>query len=92
EFSTRVAALVKQREDIVNAQKLFNLDITSYPELNVVKTDLAKLQQILGLFSQLREFEAEMSGMLWSELDVHVLTKGAEDLEKNVRRLPKELK
>lgn len=91
-YVEKLGHMFREREQIVNAQKLFNLDITSYPELNQVKTELGKLQHIYSLYSELKQFEAEMSSMLWSELDVHALLKGAEALEKKLRKLPKELR
>jgi len=91
-YSRKLKDLFKEREGIVNAQRLFGLDPTPYPELTALQAELSSLGQIFGLYSELKAFESEMSSMLWSELDVHALLKGAEHLEKKLRKLPKELR
>ena len=51
-----------------------------------------QLTRIYDLYSQFKEFQVNMSSMLWGDLDITLLQKGADDLEKSSKKFPKELK
>ena len=92
DYKQQLSKLFARREEIVNAQKLFNLELSSYPALVQMKSEIAQLDILYGFFEELSEFETKMSSMLWTELDVEALLKGAEGIEKKVRRCNKELR
>jgi dynein heavy chain len=92
DYEQELAQMRHRRHDLVNAEGLFNLPITAYPELNDVAEDLQKQQQIYQLYGAQKDFVSAMSSTLWSELDVSNLITGAETLEKKCRKLPKEIK
>ena len=82
----------RRRNDLVQAEKLFGLPITNYPQLQDIHVELDKLGKIYDLYSEQKQYVEEMSSMLWVELDISSLLKGCEEREKRVRKFPKALK
>lgn len=76
---------------MVLAEKLFNLSITSYPELVEIENEIKGYSQIFQLFSDFQEAQAKWANTLWAELDVSVLTSGVEAFLQRLKRLPKDL-
>lgn len=92
EYQKKIAKFNQSREQLVLAEKLFNLPVTSYPKLQQMQADLDKLSAIYSVYRQHKDFEVSMSATLWAELDLVVLTRGLESTEKKLRQMPKELK
>ena len=92
EYKRKVNKLNKVKAELVNAQNLFNLDVKAYPDLQETIMDMDKLSKIYDLYSQFKDFQENMSSMLWGDLDIGLLQKGAEDLERDAKRFPKPLK
>eukprot|EP00741_Cyanophora_paradoxa_P015322 tig00000194_g14791.t1 len=82
----------KAREELVMAEKLFDLPITSYPDLVHLETEMRNLDGIYKLYADVKENIKSWSGMLWAELDISVLNKGMEALVLRLRKLPKEVR
>ena len=87
-----VAGFVSRREQLVNAEKLFNLSITSYPELFELENELKELEKIYDLYSEVKDTLNSWSTTLWSNLDMSVLNKGVEKFSARLKKMPKELK
>ncbi|KAJ3039942.1 Dynein heavy chain 10, axonemal [Rhizophlyctis rosea] len=87
-----VAGFLTRREHLVRAEKLFNLTITSYPELFELESDIKELEKIYELYTEVRDAINSWSTTLWSNLDINVLTKGIETFSARLKKLPKELK
>jgi dynein heavy chain len=92
EAKETVATLLTAREALVRAEKLFNLTITSYPELYELDNQLKDLDLIYSLYSDVKDAMHSWSATLWSNLDVTVLTKGMDTFATRLKKLPKELK
>jgi dynein heavy chain len=92
DYKLRMNRLNRLKAELVNAQNLFNLDVKPYPLLQQTQADLDQLDKIYALYIEFKEFQDNMSSMLWSDLDIGTLQKGAEDFEKAAKRFPKELK
>jgi dynein heavy chain len=92
EYYKELGELTKKKQELVNAENLFNLPITVYPELAEEQASLDKLNKVYHLYTELKDFMGTMSSMLWAELDISQLSKGVEELEKKFKRFPKELK
>ena len=65
---------------------LFDLDVTSYPELARIEQDMNVLQQVYDLYADYKAFEKTSGEMLWSALDASALLKGVEAIEHQARR------
>ncbi|KAJ3134855.1 Dynein heavy chain 10, axonemal [Physocladia obscura] len=85
-------SFLTKREQLVQAEKLFNLNITSYPELFDLEQQIKDLEKIYELYSEVKTAITGWSTTLWSNLDINVLTKGVETFSARLKKLPKELK
>ena len=59
EYTDKVLDAQKRKAELVNAQTLFGLEITPFPGLNWVDTDLRKLTQIYGLYQVSHETQVQ---------------------------------
>ncbi|KAJ3299892.1 Dynein heavy chain 10, axonemal [Borealophlyctis nickersoniae] len=92
ESKDTAAAFLAKRENLVTAEKLFNLTITSYPELFELENEIKELEKIYELYTEVKDAINSWSTTLWSNLDINVLNKGIETFSTRLKRLPKELK
>ncbi|GMF23629.1 unnamed protein product [Phytophthora lilii] len=91
-FQKKLTVFKARRQELANAENLFALPITSYPELQQIAEALEKQEVIYSLYTEQKEFISTLSSMLWAELDVAAMNKGIEELEKRCRKIPKDLK
>eukprot|EP00644_Phytophthora_capsici_P007267 jgi/Phyca11/16825/fgenesh1_pg.PHYCAscaffold_22_\ len=91
-FKKKLSVFKARRQELANAENLFALPITSYPELQQIAEALEKQEVIYDLYTEQKEFISNLSSMLWAELDVAAMNKGIEELEKRCRKIPKDLK
>ena len=92
QYKKTLIRLNKVKAELVNAQNLFNLDVKPYQPLQLTIQDMDQLEKIYALFIKFKDFQETMSSMLWGDLDIQALMKGAEDFEKECKKFPKELK
>ncbi|KAK3269901.1 Dynein heavy chain cytoplasmic, partial [Cymbomonas tetramitiformis] len=86
-FAETMVGKVKMREELVNAEKLFDLPLTSYPELVEVERELRALTQIYAVYSDHVSAVAQFSNMLWAELDIKKLVDNTEEFVTRLKRL-----
>ncbi|XP_015274779.1 PREDICTED: dynein heavy chain 10, axonemal [Gekko japonicus] len=79
----------KNRQELANAEKLFDLPITMYPDLMKIQKAMKGLRQIYDIYKLLRAGKEEWSQTLWVNLNVQVLQEGIDGLLKSLRKLPK---
>jgi dynein heavy chain len=91
-YRKTLAEMNATREELVLAQKLFNLDITSYPELAYMAGEMEELSVIYDFYVEIREKIKEWSGTLFAELDMSVLLGGVEGFTSMFMKLDKKLK
>ncbi|KAJ3359470.1 Dynein heavy chain 10, axonemal, partial [Kappamyces sp. JEL0680] len=87
-----IAKFTVTREALVKAEKLFNISISSYPELFEMEHQLKDLDLIYNLYSDVKAAMHSWSLTLWANLDISVLNKGMETFGGRLKKLPKELK
>ena len=78
----KVAAFNKIRNANVLAEKLFNLEISKYPELIEMEESNKKYDEIYTIYDDYNKKIKEFSLMSWSKLDASLLLQEA---EKNFR-------
>ena len=78
----KVAAFNKIRNANVLAEKLFNLEISKYPELIEMEESNKKYDEIYTIYDEYNNKIKEFSLMSWSKLDASLLLQEA---EKNFR-------
>eukprot|EP00798_Chlamydomonas_sp_ICE-L_P031817 gene31817-7021_t len=79
-YQTELDTATKQREQLVLAQKLFNMEITSYPLLSAVEQDMKKLSAVYAVYAEQAEAVRSYGNLLWSELDVGKMMTGTEEI------------
>ena len=68
------------------------MEMTSYPVLVEVQGEMARMKIIYDLYSAFEKFREDMSLTAWGELDVELLKEGVDKAEKEIKKLPKDLK
>eukprot|EP00803_Ostreobium_quekettii_P011338 evm.model.scf_1312.1 EVM.evm.TU.scf_1312.1 scf_1312:839-40608(+) len=91
EFAEELKVHKATRDELVLAEKLFAVDITSYPHLAQVEAEMKRLTQIYGVYAEYAEAVRQFSGLLWSELDVDKMVARTEEIAAKLKKL-KELK
>ncbi|ELK14270.1 Dynein heavy chain 10, axonemal [Pteropus alecto] len=82
----------RNRQELANAEKLFDLPITMYPELIKAQKEMSGLKQIYELYQDLKVAKDEWSQTLWINLNVQFLQEGIEDFLRALRRLPRQVR
>ena len=80
------------RSDRVETATRAGMEMTSYPVLVEVQSEMARMKIIYDLYAAFEKFREDMSLTAWGELDVEVLKEGVDKAEKEIKKLPKELK
>ncbi|KAM4707116.1 dynein axonemal heavy chain 10 [Discoglossus pictus] len=91
-FEKEFAKFEKDRQELANAEKLFDLPVTMYPDLLQVQKEIKGLRQIYDLYSAQKHAKEEWSQTLWANLNVQVLQDGIDGLLKAFRKLSKEIR
>ncbi|CAM9101409.1 unnamed protein product [Chrysoparadoxa australica] len=76
EYEVKVKKCMERKNKLVNAENLFGLEITEYPELGRITSELKKLEKMYDLYKEQKAFEESNSATLRSDLDVGALTRG----------------
>ncbi|KAH8057483.1 dynein light chain binding protein [Aureococcus anophagefferens] len=107
DYKRTLAKCHAKKSELVNAENLFDLEITPYPVLATMSEELRRLSLIYKLYEargrrlecsraaaspDFMEFRTTMSESLWGELDINALKGGVETAEKQMRKLPGDLK
>lgn len=87
QFEQRVAALVKRKEELMTAERLFSLPITSYPALGKALDELARQREVYNVYGEHQENVRQWSGMLWAELDISKMVSGTEETLQKLRKM-----
>ncbi|XP_062814743.1 dynein axonemal heavy chain 10 isoform X2 [Anolis carolinensis] len=82
----------KNRQELANAEKLFDLPITMYPDLIKIQKEMKGLRQIYDIYKMQQTAKDEWSQTLWVNLNVQVLQEGIEGYLKSLRKLPKHVR
>lgn len=77
----------KKKDALVLAEKLFNLDISTFPELVAIDEENKKLMKLYDVYKDIKQNIGEWSGMIWSKLDSDILKEGGDNFEKKRKRL-----
>ncbi|XP_051831868.1 dynein axonemal heavy chain 10 [Antechinus flavipes] len=91
-FEKELVKHEKNRQELANAEKLFDLPITMYPDLLQVQREIAGLRQIYDIYSAQKAAKEEWSQTLWANLNVQFLQEGIENFLKALRKLPRQVR
>ncbi|KAL5017096.1 hypothetical protein ScPMuIL_006685 [Solemya velum] len=85
-------ALEASRQELANAEKLFDLPITLYPNLLEIQKQMKGIEMIYQLYEEQMVAREGWSETLWSNLNVQILQDGIEGFTKSLRKMPKDVK
>ncbi|XP_023576433.1 dynein heavy chain 10, axonemal [Octodon degus] len=88
-FEREMAKHEKNRQELANAEKLFDLPITMYPQLLKVQKEMGGLRMIYELYEGLKAAKEEWSQTLWVNLNVQLLQEGVDGYLKALKKLPR---
>jgi dynein heavy chain, axonemal len=91
DYRARLAEYNKRREAFTQAERLFALPMTRYLQLQDIKDEIDRVAPLYDLYSEQVAFAESKASMLWADLDVSSLQKGADELHKRLGKL-KDLK
>ncbi|XP_029909103.1 dynein heavy chain 10, axonemal [Myripristis murdjan] len=91
-YEVELAKIEAGRQELANAEKLFDLPITMYPELLNVQKDMNGLRQIFDIYKAQKAAKTEWSQTLWVDLNIQLLQDGVESFIKSLRKLPKDVR
>ncbi|XP_017847923.1 dynein heavy chain 10, axonemal [Drosophila busckii] len=81
-----------RRQELANAERLFDMPMVDYHEFARVQTEYEGLQQIFKLYRSQKNGREIWGKTLWVDLDPNVLTEGVESYLKEFRKLPKQVR
>ncbi|KAM9193992.1 dynein axonemal heavy chain 10 [Dugong dugon] len=91
-FERELTRHEKNRQELANAEKLFDLPITMYPELLQVQKEMSGLKMIYELFQGLKAAKEEWSQTLWINLNVQFLQEGIDNFLRSLRKFPRSVR
>lgn len=84
--------LEREKQDLTNAEKLFNLPISSYPALLHVQKEMKGLEEIYKLYENQSKSIKEWSETLWKDLNINILIDGVDNYIKSLKKLPRDVR
>ena len=87
-----VDAAARESTDRVETAIRAGMEMTAYPVLVEIQGEMSRMKIIYDLYSAFEKFREDMSLTAWGELDVELLKEGVDKAEKEIKKLPKELK
>ena len=91
-FRTQQVELEAQRVELAKAEKLFDLQITSFPQLLEMDREIKALDRIYSLYEEQRKTREEWANTLWANLNMKTLSDGIDEYLRKLRKFPKEIK
>ncbi|CAF1153283.1 unnamed protein product [Adineta ricciae] len=91
-YRDELTKIEAEKQELTNAEKLFNLPISSYPELYVVQKEMKNLEKLYQLYESQIKARQVWSETLWRDLDVQLLVDGIENFIKELKKMPREVK
>lgn len=73
----------------VNAEKLFDIDVTDYGRYLSAQKDFERMQMVYKLYQAQKMARETWGKTLWANLNTQALTEGIENFIRDFRRLPK---
>lgn len=86
----KTAEYNKKKDGLILAEKLFNLPISTFPELVSIEIENKKMQVLYGHYKDIKQSLQEWSSMLWNKLDSDILKVGSDKFDKLRKKLANE--
>nr|CEL69705.1 TPA: Dynein heavy chain 10, axonemal [Neospora caninum Liverpool] len=89
-YSEELSRFQAQRDALSKAEVLFSLPLTTFPELDQIRSSVQLLQVVYHLYVEHTNAVLEWSNVPWATFDVQELQRGTDEFTKRLRRLPKD--
>ncbi|KAL0246743.1 hypothetical protein GEMRC1_007950 [Eukaryota sp. GEM-RC1] len=76
-----------QRDTLNTAENLFGLEISTYPELVKIRTEIDSLSTIFDFYLSVKEEIEQWSAIFWSELNLQLIEDDLEELARRLRKM-----
>ncbi|KAG7265791.1 LOW QUALITY PROTEIN: hypothetical protein CRUP_036669 [Coryphaenoides rupestris] len=90
-YEAELAKMESGRQELANAEKLFDLSFTMYPELLQVQKDMKGLRLVYDIYKA-QKLRRSGPQTLWVNLNLQLLQEGVEGFIRTLRKLPKEVR
>ncbi|PHJ24428.1 dynein heavy chain family protein, partial [Cystoisospora suis] len=90
QYTEELAKFQLGRDSLTKAEVLFSLPITSFPQLDQIKSEMQLLQVVYNLYTEHQNAVKDWSNIPWATVDIQELQRGTDDFAKKLRRLPKD--
>ncbi|XP_037090995.1 dynein heavy chain 10, axonemal-like [Pollicipes pollicipes] len=91
-YEDELASLLERQQELVNSERLFDLDITAYPELTTMQKDMAGLRLIYDIYVAQKEAREKLAQTLWANLNSQALTDDIEVYIRQFKKLPRDVR
>lgn len=91
-YKEELHKLELDKQELTNAERLFNLPISSYVALTQVQKEMRALEELYKLYDEQKKSRQEWSEALWRDLDVQLLVDGIDSYIKSLKKLSREVK
>ena len=91
-YKEELHKLEMDKQELTNAERLFNLPISSYAALNHVQKEMRGLDELYKLYEDQKKSRQEWSETLWRDLDIQLLVDGVDNYIKLLKKMPREVK
>lgn len=85
EYNEKLEVLKSRKENIVVCQKLFNLEITTFPEINEMIDTNAKIEPIYKYYKEFNDFYEEQIYRAWGKIEINLMDKRADEFNDKMR-------
>ncbi|XP_037827971.1 dynein heavy chain 10, axonemal-like, partial [Lucilia sericata] len=89
-YGQKIHEFDARRQELANAEKLFDMPMQDYNEFSRIKDDYEGMQIVYKLYKSQKAAREGWSKTLWADLDPSVLTEGVESFLKEFRKLSKQ--
>ncbi|KAM7359342.1 dynein heavy chain at 89D isoform 2-T2 [Cochliomyia hominivorax] len=91
-YGQKINTYENRRQELANAEKLFDMPMQDYIEFSRTKDDFEGMQIVYKLYKSQKSAREGWSKTLWADLDPSVLTEGVESFLKEFRKLSKQVR
>jgi dynein heavy chain len=91
-YKDELTRIEHDKQELTNAERLFNLPISNYAALWQVQKEMKGLEDLYRLYEDQKKTRHEWSETLWRDLNVQILVEGTEGFIKTLKKMPRDVK
>ncbi|XP_067133160.1 dynein axonemal heavy chain 10-like, partial [Centruroides vittatus] len=92
EFNNKLQNIEIKKEKLANAERLFDLKISSWPDLINIRNKMNNLKQLFYIYEKIKISEEDWCEKLWIDFDPLDLQRSNETFQKEFHMLPDDIK